>query len=53
MENKTLYLYELKEVQKIQLEMAVEVKRICDENNIKYFIIAGTLQRSTGQGCSY
>lgn len=43
MEDKTLYLDQLKEVQKIQLEMAVEVKRICDENNIKYFIIAGTL----------
>ena len=27
----------------IQLEMALEVKRICDKYNIKYPIIAGTL----------
>lgn len=34
---------ELREVQLIQLELAKEVKRICDKNNIKYFLIAGTL----------
>lgn len=33
----------IKRVHKVQLEMALEVKRICQENNIKYFIIAGTL----------
>lgn len=33
----------LGKVQKIQLEIAVEIKRICDENNIKYFLDSGTL----------
>lgn len=33
----------LEKVHKIQLEMALEVKRICDKHNIKYSIIAGTL----------
>ena len=43
MEDKLSYLDQLKKVQEIQLEMAIEVKRICDKNNIEYFIIAGTL----------
>lgn len=30
-------------VREIQLEMALEVKRICNEHNIKYSIVAGTL----------
>lgn len=34
---------ELRKVQLAQLELAKIVKRICDENNIKYFMIAGTL----------
>ena len=34
---------ELKKVQRAQLELAKIVKRICDENNINYFMIAGTL----------
>lgn len=34
---------ELKQVQRIQLEMLCEVDRICRKNNIKYNIIAGTL----------
>jgi lipopolysaccharide cholinephosphotransferase len=41
--DKTLYLDQLKKIHKIQLEMALEVKKICDKYNIKYFIIAGTL----------
>lgn len=33
----------LRKVQLVQLEMAKEVKRICEENNIKYFLDSGTL----------
>lgn len=33
----------LQRVHKVQLEMALEVKRICQKHNIKYSIIAGTL----------
>lgn len=33
----------LPKLHKCQLLMAQEVKRICEENNIKYFVIAGTL----------
>ena len=33
----------LNDIHNIQLEMALEVKRICDKYNIKYSIIAGTL----------
>jgi len=33
----------LRKVQLAQLEMAKEVKRICDENNINYFLDSGTL----------
>ena len=32
----------LVKVQKIQLEMAKDVKRICDENGIRYFLYRGT-----------
>lgn len=34
---------QLAKVHKVHLEIANEVKRICDKNNIKYFLIAGTL----------
>lgn len=34
---------DLEKVHKIQMEIALEVKRICEKNNINYFIIAGTL----------
>lgn len=34
---------QLAKVHEVQLEIANEVKRICDKNNIKYFLIAGTL----------
>lgn len=34
---------ELKDVQKVCLELLIEVKRICDENNIRYFLYGGTL----------
>jgi lipopolysaccharide cholinephosphotransferase len=33
----------LQQVHKIQLEMALEVKRICEKHKIKYSIVAGTL----------
>lgn len=33
----------LRKVQLIQLEIAKEVKRICEKNNIKFFLTAGTL----------
>ena len=34
---------DLRKVQLVQLEIAKEVKRVCDDNNIKYFLTAGTL----------
>lgn len=34
---------QLNQIHKIQLELALEVKRICDQHNIKYFLDAGTL----------
>ena len=34
---------ERKELQLLELEIAKEIKRICDENNIEYFMIGGTL----------
>ena len=36
------YGEELKELQKVLLDILKEVKRVCDENNIDYFIIGGT-----------
>ena len=33
----------MNQVHKVQLEMALEVKRICQKHDINYFIIAGTL----------
>lgn len=33
----------LRKVQLVQLEIAKEIKRVCEENNIKYFLTAGTL----------
>ena len=33
----------LRKVQLVLLEIAKEVKRVCDENNIKYFLDSGTL----------
>lgn len=34
---------ELRKLQMLQLEIAKEIKRICDKNDIQYFIIGGTL----------
>ena len=33
----------MERVQKLQLDMALEVNKICKKHCIKYFIIAGTL----------
>ena len=33
----------LRKVQLAQLEIAKEIKRVCDKNNIKYFLDSGTL----------
>lgn len=40
----------LRQVQLVQLEIAKEVKRICDENNIKYFLSNGTLLGAVRHG---
>ena len=32
----------LRKVQKIQLEMAKDIKRVCEENGIRYFLYRGT-----------
>ncbi len=40
----------LKQVQKIELEMLLEVDRICKENGIKYTIIGGTLLGAARHG---
>lgn len=42
-ENEKVTEIDLEKLHKVQLEMALEVKRICNKNNIKYFLIAGTL----------
>ncbi|MDD6812673.1 MAG: LicD family protein [Lachnospiraceae bacterium] len=41
---------QLKQLQKIELEMLVEVDRICKKNNIKYTIIGGTLLGAVRHG---
>lgn len=33
----------LKELQKVELEILVEVDRVCKKHNIKYFLVSGTL----------
>ena len=33
----------LKRLQAVQLSIAKSVKKICDENSIRYFLVAGTL----------
>lgn len=35
--------YDLRLLQLCQLDIALEIKRICDKNNIEYFLIGGTL----------
>jgi lipopolysaccharide cholinephosphotransferase len=41
---------QLDKVHRVQLEIALEVKRICDLYNIKYFLIAGTLLGAVRHG---
>lgn len=36
-------MIELRDLQLCQLDIALEIKKICDENNIPYFLIGGTL----------
>ena len=36
------YDEKIKEVQRVELEILEEVIRVCDENNIDYFIVFGT-----------
>lgn len=33
----------LRKAQLLQLDVALEIKRICERNGIQYFLIAGTL----------
>ena len=33
----------LRKVQMVQLEIAKEIKRVCEENDIQYFLVFGTL----------
>ena len=33
----------LKEMQKIELDLLLELDRVCGENNLRYFIDGGTL----------
>ena len=40
----------LKKLQKIQLEMLIEIDRICDINNIKYSLDGGTLLGAARNG---
>ncbi len=48
--NRTLTQSELRKLQLIQLEMLVEVDRICKKNNISYNIVAGTLLGAVRHG---
>ncbi|HPJ66362.1 MAG TPA: LicD family protein [Desulfobacteraceae bacterium] len=40
----------LRKLHNLQLKIAIEIKRICDKNGIKYFIIAGTLLGAVRHG---
>ena len=33
----------IKEIQQLELIIAKEIKRICERNNIRYFLVGGTL----------
>jgi len=35
--------YELEKIHELELRIACEIKRICEKNNIRYFLTAGTL----------
>ena len=40
----------LRKVQLVQLEIAKEISRVCDENGIKYFLTGGTLLGAVRHG---
>ena len=42
-ENKEMDRETLRKVQLVQLEIAKEIKRVCEENNIQYSLDSGTL----------
>ena len=34
---------QLQKIQKLELKIALEIKRICEKNDINYFLTAGTV----------
>ena len=41
---------ELKKIHELELYIACEIKRLCEENNIRYFLTAGTLLGAVRHG---
>ena len=37
------YLEDLRKLQLLELKIAKEIKRVCEKNNISYFLVGGTL----------
>lgn len=42
--------YQMEKLHNLEFKIALEVKRICEKNNIKYFLIAGTLLGAVRHG---